>query len=224
MKNHLSDQFDRGSTLVSWSVLSLLGLSSLFFQGLEKPAPISAPKPGPVTQISLEQLPVREEIQNEVLPEPEPIVEPEPDPEPEPEPIIEHDAPEEAAPPPPEEPEPEPVVEVKPEPEAIAQEASTVETDGVAVPPSLLQELQRKVEKAKYYPTRAKRRGITGRVVLRITISISGEIDAVEIVSSDHSILASAAKKTGSKLLGKTLSTKPKKTLFIEVPVVYELR
>ncbi len=221
MKQHSTDRFDRGATLFSWSVLSLFGLSVFFFQGLEKPAPVSAPQPGPVTQISLEQLPIREEIQNEVLPTPEPVVEPEPEPEPK---IVEPDAPAEEEPPPPEEPTPEPTVEPEPEPEAIAQEASTVEAGGEAVPPSLLQELQRHVEKAKYYPTRAKRRGITGRVVLRITISVAGVIEVVEIISSDHSILASAAKKTGNKLLGKTLSAKPKETLRVEVPVVYELR
>ncbi len=223
MKRCSTDRFDRGATFFSWSVLSLLGLSVFFFQGSEKPEPVSAPQPGPVTQISLQQLPIREEIQNEVLPTPEPVVEPEPEPEPEPE-VVEPDAPAEEEPPPPEEPPLEPVVEPEPEPEAIAQEASTVEAGGEAVPPSLLQELQRQVEKAKYYPTRAKRRGITGRVVLRITISVAGVIDAVEIVSSDHSILAAAAKKTGNKLLGKTLTPKPKKELRVDVPVVYELR
>ena len=219
MKRHSTDRFDRGATLFSLSVLSLFGLSVFFFQGLEKSEPVSAPQPGLVTQFSLEQLPIREEIQNEVLPVPELIVEPEPEPE-----VVESDTPAEEEPPP-EEPTPEePTVEPVVEPEAIAQEASTVESGGEAVPPSLLQALQRQVEKAKYYPTRAKRRGITGRVVLRITVSVSGMIAAVEIVSSDHPILASAAKKTGSKLLGKTLSAKPKETLRVEVPVFYELR
>ncbi len=224
MKTRRTDVFNAGSTLAAWGFLGLLLLGFWFFQGLEKPATAALPNsdPGPVTQLTLEQLPVRDEIQPEILPEPEVI----PEPEPERDPVVEPDVPAIEELPPSEEPEAEPDPEPVPasEPEAVAQEAGRIEAGGAAVPPSLLQELERIVFKAKYYPTRAKRRGITGRVVLRITISVVGVIDAVEIVSSDHLILASAAKKTGDRLLGKMLSPKPRETLRVDVPVVYELR
>lgn len=197
----------------------------LFFQGLEKPPSISAPlaSPAPATQLAIEQLPMHEKIQPEILPEPEMV----PDPIPEPVPILEPE-PEvvKEKPPPPEKPKeaPKPEPEPTPEPVAVAQEASTVEAGGNAVSPTLLQELQEMVEKAKYYPSRARRANITGMAILRLIISPAGFIQKAEMLSADHKYLSVGAKKTGAKLVGKSVSPPPRQTLAVEIPIRYELR
>jgi len=225
----------------------LLGLSIFFFKELKKPVPTSVPSPiaAPVARLTIEQLPVREKIQPEIIPEPKS----EPIPEPEKMAIEEFPSPEEhqpeIIPEPKSEPNPEPgkmaieelpspeelqseiipgsKPEPRPEPVAVAQEACTVEGGGTLVPPSLIHELQKMVEQAKYYPSCARRANITGLAILRLTISRAGMIQNVETISTSHRYLALGAKKTGERLLGKSVSVSPLHTIEIEVPIRYVL-
>ncbi len=230
MKIRSKNAYEIGSAGVAWGVLGSAFAGILFFQSSEKSVPVPSATQSPVSRFMLEQLPVREAIQPKIIPEPESKTEPKPEPEIIPKPkseIIsepEQKAIEEL--PPPEEPkeEPLPKLEPIPEPVAVAQEASTVEGGGNPVPPSLIRELQKMVEKSKYYPSRARRSNITGVAILRLTITPSGIIQKAEVLSADHQYLAAGAKRTGTRLVGEIVSSSPSRTIAVEVPIRYELR
>ncbi len=72
-----------------------------------------------------------------------------------------------------------------------------------------------------YYPRRARKRGITGEVLVNFKILQDGTVNAIKIISSKSEILGKAATKTISDLSGKF--PKPSKDLTIEIPIEYKL-
>lgn len=182
-------------------------------QHMPDPKPEEKPEAEPPPE---EKPQKKAEAVRDVTPVPEPVPETKPDPPREPEPENESVAELQAVSP--------PVISPPAESDAAAQRASTVLQGGEAVSPSLLQQLRRMVERAKYYPARARRTGITGKAVLRLTISCSGEITNVSVVSAGHAVLASGAQKAGDRLTGRTVSPPPCRTLTVNIPIIYELR
>jgi len=73
-----------------------------------------------------------------------------------------------------------------------------------------------------YYPRRARKRGITGVVLVKFSIDINGEVDSVKVEKSSNDILSRAAIKTIENLSGEF--PKPKEKLVLSVPINYELK
>lgn len=73
-----------------------------------------------------------------------------------------------------------------------------------------------------YYPRRARKRGITGKVLVSFKILQDGTVSSIKIISSKSEILSKAATKTINDLSGKF--PKPSKDLTIEIPIEYRLR
>jgi len=197
------------------------------------PSPPPTPPPEPVPPPEPEPLP-------EPVPEPLPEPEPEPEPLPEPEPVPEL-APEAESEPVPElapeaesEPEPEPelqefeplpTVPTAPEPESLSQIFSPPqsETPGPTLIDRLTSELLEFIEKHKLYPIAARRAGITGVVTLRIEIAADGRIQAAYLSEDAHRFLQAGARRTATSLANHQLSIAPGQTLWVKVPVRYEI-
>ncbi|MFK5938916.1 MAG: energy transducer TonB [Sulfurimonas sp.] len=73
-----------------------------------------------------------------------------------------------------------------------------------------------------YYPRRARKRGIVGKVILKFNILQDGSVNAVKIISSNSEILSKAATKTIKNLSGKF--PKPNQKLSIQIPIEYKLQ
>jgi protein TonB len=72
-----------------------------------------------------------------------------------------------------------------------------------------------------YYPRRARKRGIEGKVVVRFRLLKDATVEDIEIVSSEHAILSRGAKKTIENLSGKF--PRPEDELTLNVPINYFL-
>jgi len=72
-----------------------------------------------------------------------------------------------------------------------------------------------------YYPRRARKRGITGEVVVSFKINIQGSVREVKTISSSSEILSRAALKTIKDLSGKF--PKPSEDLTLQLPISYSL-
>ena len=72
-----------------------------------------------------------------------------------------------------------------------------------------------------YYPRRARKRGITGEVMVKFRLSTDAIAHSIEIVSSKHEILSRAAIKTIEDLSGEF--PKPSEELLLHVPISYNL-
>ena len=72
-----------------------------------------------------------------------------------------------------------------------------------------------------YYPRSARKRRVTGEVVVKFTISTDSEVHSIEIVSSKSDILSRAAKKTIENLSSEF--PKPDEELILHVPISYKL-
>ena len=70
----------------------------------------------------------------------------------------------------------------------------------------LILELLRLINKNRYYPRIAKKRGIIGTVEVKIFISDNGYISKYEIVSSEHSLLTKGVEKTMKEILNTKLN------------------
>jgi len=164
-----------------------------------KPEPIPEPEPLPKPEPRPEPKPERKP-EPEPLPEPEPKPEPVPEPEPLPEPApTPEPAPEPAKP----APEAEPVPEFKDDFQQLAKaykpgspdsrslqasRSSSSQEDNGVHPGSILN-----INPHIVYPLNAMRRGMTGRVVVLIHISIDGHTNGVDIIeSSGHEELDNA--------------------------------
>lgn len=150
----------------------------------EPPKPKLEPKPKPKPKPK--KVPIPE-------PEPEPIPEPEPKPapEPEPEPIVEP------------EPVPEPVAQNEPEPviEEAPPPAPKVDAEKIEMEKQrYLTEVMDIIEKNKYYPRSARRRGMEGVVRVSFTILSEGNIKSLK-VHEGHGILRKAAEEAVKKSL-----------------------
>ena len=65
------------------------------------------------------------------------------------------------------------------------------------IPPEAWEQIQAALDRARYYPRLARRRGIEGEVRLRFRISPAGEVESVEILKgSGHALLDSASIRT----------------------------
>ncbi len=77
------------------------------------------------------------------------------------------------------------------------------------------------IQENLYYPRSARKRGITGEVVVEFVLSLDSTVKIVKIKSSKSDILSRSAIKTIEGLSGKF--PKPKQELTIKVPVIYFL-
>lgn len=73
-----------------------------------------------------------------------------------------------------------------------------------------------------YYPRSARKRGITGDVIVKFELSTEAKVNSIEIVTSENDILSRAAIKTLEDLSGKF--PKPNEALVLEVPINYNLK
>jgi protein TonB len=73
-----------------------------------------------------------------------------------------------------------------------------------------------------YYPRRARKKGITGEVIVKFTLELDSSVNNIKIITSNKEILSRAAIKTIQDLSGKFPS--PKEQLTIEVPINYSLK
>ena len=72
-----------------------------------------------------------------------------------------------------------------------------------------------------YYPRKARRRHIEGKVVLRVVISKEGKISDIEVISSDNYVLTYAAKQIF--IIIEDQIPKPQEDITITVPITYRL-
>jgi len=73
-----------------------------------------------------------------------------------------------------------------------------------------------------YYPRRARKRGIEGKVVVKFLLTKDAEVMKSTVLSSSNEILSRAALKTLKELSGKF--PKPTEALTIRVPIEYSLK
>jgi len=78
------------------------------------------------------------------------------------------------------------------------------------------------IEENLYYPRSAKRKGITGKVVVKFKLSKNGDISFISITSSTHEILSRSAIKTLTELSGQF--PKSDEDLIIKIPIEYYLK
>ncbi|WP_415397963.1 energy transducer TonB family protein [Sulfurimonas sp. CS5] len=72
-----------------------------------------------------------------------------------------------------------------------------------------------------YYPRRARKRGISGEVIVKFTLSKNAVVHSIEVISSKSEILSRAAVKTIEDLSGKFPI--PSEELILHVPINYSL-
>ena len=84
-----------------------------------------------------------------------------------------------------------------------------------------LHKIRELIKENLYYPRKARRRHIEGKVILKVTISKQGTIKNIDIISSDHTILTHAAKQIF--ILIEDQIPKPKKEITLTVPISYKL-
>ncbi|WP_345993539.1 TonB family protein [Sulfurimonas sp. HSL-1716] len=84
-----------------------------------------------------------------------------------------------------------------------------------------LQKIVQMLKDNLYYPTRARKRGIEGDVVVKFTLLKNSEIKDVTIIKHSHDILDSSAVKTIENLQGKLPA--PSEEMVLEVPINYRL-
>jgi len=72
-----------------------------------------------------------------------------------------------------------------------------------------------------YYPRSARKRGVTGKVMVRFKLLRNGEVGYVKVTSSKSEILSRAATKTIKDLSGDF--PKPQEALTLHVPINYSL-
>lgn len=78
------------------------------------------------------------------------------------------------------------------------------------------------LQKNLYYPRMARKRGITGEVVVAFELSVEGEVAHIDVTSGEKSILNDAAVRTVERLSGKF--PKPSEPITLHVPIRYELQ
>jgi protein TonB len=89
-----------------------------------------------------------------------------------------------------------------------------------------LSRLRQRVHEALRYPVTARRRGLTGTVVLELTVRPDGAIGQVVVVdSSSHAALDQAAIDSVRSLRPQPFPADlPSRTLHVRLPVVFELQ
>ncbi len=160
---------------------------------------------------------------------PKPIVKVEPKPVVRPPPVIEdivEPAPVEAV----------AVVETKIDEVADLKESTTasasqpeIESDSAATPTveesyleEHLAEIARLLQKHLYYPRSARKRGITGEVIVAFELLSNGEARAIEVRSGSRDLLNRAAITTIERLSGEF--PRPQEPISLQVPIRYQLQ
>jgi len=85
-----------------------------------------------------------------------------------------------------------------------------------------IQKIVKLLSQNLYYPRSARRRGITGEVVVKFRLSTEAKVNFIEVIRSKSDILSRAAVKTIENLSGKF--PKPNEELVLEVPINYNLK
>ena len=85
-----------------------------------------------------------------------------------------------------------------------------------------LSKIAKLLQENLYYPRRARKRGIEGKVVVRFVLQKDATVSNVEVVSSKSDVLSRGAIKTIENLSKKF--PKPEETLTLTVPISYYLR
>ncbi len=124
----------------------------------------------------------------------------------------------------PEEPKPAPQVQQKPksaQPSPVTTPVVKKEYSKEYIDKNLAK-IRELIQENIYYPRKARRRNIEGKVVLRFTITTAGTIQNVQVVSSAHNILTHAAKQV--LIMIEDELPKPKEEIEITLPLTYTLR
>ena len=117
-----------------------------------------------------------------------------------------------------------PALQVEQAPSRQAATSMTPETTVSAAPERdrILSELRSLILEQIVYPPLARRRGIEGRVVLRLRLGVDGEAKALGVSqSSGYAVLDRAAVELVSGVL--PLARGPSQPLTLEIPIVYGL-
>ncbi len=83
-------------------------------------------------------------------------------------------------------------------------------------------EISKLLKENLYYPRSARKRGITGRIVVKFVLSVDAEVSNVEVLKSKSKILSRAAIKTIQNLSGEF--PRPKEDITLHVPIGYTLK
>ncbi|MDA7818524.1 TonB family protein [Sulfurimonas sp.] len=73
-----------------------------------------------------------------------------------------------------------------------------------------------------YYPRSARKRGITGKVLVKFTLGVDSKASNIHVISSNSDILSRAARKTIEDLSGEF--PPPTEEITLHVPIGYALR
>lgn len=84
-----------------------------------------------------------------------------------------------------------------------------------------LQEIAQLIQENLYYPRRARKRGLEGKVIVRFHLSTQGKISALEVLSSSYDILGRAALKSIQNIILQL--PKPAKNITLSIPIQYKL-
>ena len=105
--------------------------------------------------------------------------------------------------------------------EPIKKEPEKVKSPEEEYVEAHLAEIVALLQENLYYPRRARKRGIEGKVILRFTLSKNAEVSDVQVLSSKSNILSRGAMKTIENIEDKL--PKPKQKLTFNVPISYSL-
>ena len=105
--------------------------------------------------------------------------------------------------------------------EPIKQEKKKVKSPEEAYIEEHLAEIVALLQENIYYPRRARKRGIEGKVLIRFTLSKNAEVSEIHVLSSKSDILSRGAIKTIENIEDKL--PKPKQKLTFNVPISYSL-
>jgi len=84
------------------------------------------------------------------------------------------------------------------------------------------QEISRLIKENLYYPRSARKRGITGKVIVKFMLEKTANVSSVVVVKSNSDILTRAAIKTIESLSGKF--PKPQENITLNIPISYNLK
>jgi len=112
------------------------------------------------------------------------------------------------------------VAEGNPESQSAAQE--TLPSEGERYLEAHLAQIAALLREHLYYPKIARKRGITGEVVVSFDLLEDGSAVRIAVVSGNHSLLNQAAVETIARLSGQF--PRPNVPLQLEVPIRYELQ
>ncbi len=168
-----------------------------------------APKPKPVPKKLIEKVEIKKSVPLQETPkiEQKPLVK-------EPLPIVEEQVQEEVA-------SSTAVDKSEPLPQAKSQQEQQKSPQELYVDENL-QKIIQLLQENLYYPRRARKSGIVGKVIVKFDLSTTAEVSGVEVLSSKSDILSRAAMETIESLSGKFPF--PRENLTLNIPITYNLK